>query len=122
MIFSLPNVAKEAMSVAYYGDHLNVSWEIVSLKNKTEGDRIIEERKEQKHTKTLPLPPATKFEEIRAVLEDDCLTVSWPNRRRSSHRSGHSRGDSKGESSSRRPPASEKHSSTAKRRENNSTG
>lgn len=120
MIFSLPNVAKEAMSVAFYGDHLSVSWEIVSCKNKTEGDRIIEERKEQKHTKTLSLPPATKFEEISAILEDDCLTVSWPNRRRSSHRSGHSKGDS----GSRRPPAStsDKRSGTSKKQGQSAPG
>jgi len=77
--FELPDVRKEDVHVAFQFDRLTITWESVITTEKRETDRtLLRERKERKYARTLPLPPGTQFDDVKAFLEDGRLTVTYP--------------------------------------------
>lgn len=97
--FDLPGIKKEQAHVSFRWNHLVVTWQTVKITEKEEGGRLVREREEKKYTRTIPLPEGTKvsecpsplsceadrrvlqFEEVRAVMDNRQLTLSYPNMR-----------------------------------------
>jgi HSP20 family molecular chaperone IbpA len=79
--FDLPGMKKEQAHVSFRWNHLVVTWQTVKISEKEEDGRLVREREEKKYTRTIPLPEGTKFEEIRAVMDNRHLTLSYPNMR-----------------------------------------
>ncbi|KAH0833204.1 hypothetical protein J3R83DRAFT_12236 [Lanmaoa asiatica] len=79
--FDLPGIKKEQAHVSFRWNHLVVTWQTVKISEKEEDGRLVREREEKKYTRTIPLPEGTKFEEIRAVMDNRHLILSYPNMR-----------------------------------------
>ncbi|QRW17860.1 heat shock protein HSP20-like chaperone [Rhizoctonia solani] len=65
LVFELPGIPKSDIKK-------------VTVEEKAEGERLIRERVEKKYLRTIPIPPAVPFDCIRAVLQDERLTVTYP--------------------------------------------
>jgi len=76
--FDLQDVKKSDVHVSYQNDKVVISWESVTTDERTEGERVIRERREKKYVRTLPLPDATKFEEVKASMDGRRLIVTYP--------------------------------------------
>lgn len=97
--FDLPGIKKEQAHVSFRWNSLVVTWQTVKISEKEENGRLVREREEKKYTRTIPLPEGTKvsmllpsssheadycvcqFEEIRAVMDNRRLILSYPNMR-----------------------------------------
>jgi HSP20 family molecular chaperone IbpA len=79
--FDLPEIKKEQAHVSFRWNHLVVTWQTVKITEKEEDGRLVREREEKKYTRTIPLPEGTKFEEIRAVMDNRRLILNYPNMR-----------------------------------------
>ncbi|KAF8581078.1 HSP20-like chaperone, partial [Ramaria rubella] len=76
--FELTGVNKSDVHVSYQNDKVVISWETVTTDERTEGERLIRERKEKKYVRTLPLPDGTKFEEVKASMDGRHLVLTYP--------------------------------------------
>ncbi|KAG9315193.1 hypothetical protein JVU11DRAFT_4321 [Chiua virens] len=79
--FDLPGIKKEQAHVSFRWNHLVVTWQTVKISEKEENGRLVREREEKKYTRTIPLPEGTKFEEIRAIMDNKRLILNYPNMR-----------------------------------------
>ncbi|KAF8134929.1 hypothetical protein EV363DRAFT_1159673, partial [Boletus edulis] len=79
--FDLPGVKKEHAHVSFRWNNLVVTWQSVKITEKEEDGRLVREREEKKYTRAIPLPEGTKFEEIRAVMDNRHLILNYPNMR-----------------------------------------
>jgi len=79
--FDLPGIKKDQAHVSFRWNNLVVTWQTVKISEKEEDGRLVREREEKKYTRTIPLPDGTKFEEIRAVMDDHRLILNYPNMR-----------------------------------------
>lgn len=80
-IFDLPGVKKHNMHISFRSDHMAVEWTTVTITETEEGGRLVRERKEKIYTRTIPVPEGTKFEEIRATMDNSRLILTYPNMR-----------------------------------------
>lgn len=80
-IFDLPGVKKEHMHISFRPDHMTVEWTTVTITETIEDGRLVRERKEKIYTRTIPVPQGTKFEEIRATMDNSRLILTYPNMR-----------------------------------------
>ncbi|CAE6461403.1 unnamed protein product [Rhizoctonia solani] len=78
LVFELPGVPKSDIKVKFATQKISVAWQKVTVEEKAEGERLIRERVEKKYLRTIPIPPAVPFDTIRAVLQDERLTVTYP--------------------------------------------
>ncbi|CAE6436290.1 unnamed protein product [Rhizoctonia solani] len=78
LVFELPGIPKSDIKVKFAAQKISVAWQKVTVEEKAEGERLIRERVEKKYLRTIPLPPAVPFDTIRAVLQDERLTVTYP--------------------------------------------
>lgn len=78
LIFNLPGVPKADVKVKFATQKITVAWQKVTVEEKTEGERLIRERVEKKYLRTIPIPPAVPFDTVRAVLQDERLTITYP--------------------------------------------
>lgn len=69
--FDLQDVKKSDVHVSYQNDKVVISWESVTTDERTEGERVIRERREKKYVRTLPLPDGTKVR-IDAIMDAAC--------------------------------------------------
>jgi len=78
--FNLPGLTKHDVHVSFHRSRLVVSWD-ESQGMMGQGDRggAVHDRKEKTFSKTMPLPEGTKFEDIRAAMDGDCLILRYPN-------------------------------------------
>ncbi|KAI0030134.1 hypothetical protein K488DRAFT_72447 [Vararia minispora EC-137] len=74
-------VPKHDMDVAFKGNRLIVTWHTVHETEFLEGVIVYREREERYHTRTIPVPENTKFEEIVATYSHGKLVVSYPKAR-----------------------------------------
>ncbi|GAB1521852.1 hypothetical protein RhiTH_004951 [Rhizoctonia solani] len=77
-LFELPGIPKSDIKVKFATQKISVAWQKVTVEEKAEGERLIRERVEKKYLRTIPIPPAVPFDCIRAVLQDERLTVTYP--------------------------------------------
>ncbi|KAG6335661.1 hypothetical protein ID866_3419 [Astraeus odoratus] len=80
-IFDLPGVKKHHIHISFRCDHLTVEWTTIKITEVEEDGRLVRERKEKIYTRTIPLPKGTKFEEVRATMDDRRLILTYPNMR-----------------------------------------
>lgn len=78
LVFNLPGVPKSDVKVKFATQKITVAWQKVTVEEKTEGERLIRERVEKKYLRTIPIPPAVPFDTVRAVLQDERLTITYP--------------------------------------------
>ncbi|CAE6435476.1 unnamed protein product [Rhizoctonia solani] len=78
LVFELPGIPKSDIKVKFAAQKISVAWQKVTVEEKAEGERLIRERVEKKYLRTIPIPPAVPFDTIRAVLQDERLTVTYP--------------------------------------------
>ncbi|CEL55338.1 hypothetical protein RSOLAG1IB_01348 [Rhizoctonia solani AG-1 IB] len=78
LVFELPGIPKSDIKVKFAAQKISVAWQKVTVEEKAEGERLIRERVEKKYLRTIPIPPAVPFDCIRAVLQDERLTVTYP--------------------------------------------
>ncbi|KAG8691436.1 hypothetical protein FRC11_003943 [Ceratobasidium sp. 423] len=78
LVFELPGIPKSDIKVKFATQKISVAWQKVTVEEKAEGERLIRERVEKKYLRTIPIPPAVPFDTIRAVLQDERLTVTYP--------------------------------------------
>ncbi|CAE7146229.1 unnamed protein product [Rhizoctonia solani] len=78
LVFELPGIPKSDIKVKFATQKISVAWQKVTVEEKSEGERLIRERVEKKYLRTIPIPPAVPFDTIRAVLQDERLTVTFP--------------------------------------------
>ncbi|CAE6470717.1 unnamed protein product [Rhizoctonia solani] len=71
-------IPKSDIKVKFATQKISVAWQKVTVEEKAEGERLIRERVEKKYLRTIPIPPAVPFDCIRAVLQDERLTVTYP--------------------------------------------
>ncbi|KAH7341854.1 hypothetical protein B0J17DRAFT_626293 [Rhizoctonia solani] len=78
LVFDLPGIPKSDIKVKFATQKISVAWQKVTIEEKAEGERLIRERVEKKYLRTIPIPPAVPFDTIRAVLQDERLSVTYP--------------------------------------------
>lgn len=86
--FNLPGLTKQDVHVSYQRNRLVVSWTEVEAMEREEQGVVVRERRERQCNRTIALPEGTKFEEIRAAMDDSQLVLRYPNIR---SRAGESR-------------------------------
>jgi len=67
-------------SMAYGAEKATVSWQHITTEEIVENGRLIREKKERRYHRSLPLPRGTKFENVKAFLQDGVLTLVYPSR------------------------------------------
>jgi len=77
-VFHLPGVWKQDVHVNFQNDLISVSWKYVKISEKQRGGEFVREKKEKRYVRNLPIPDGTEFENIKATLESDRLTVTFP--------------------------------------------
>lgn len=80
-IFDLPGVKKHHIHINFRSDHMTVEWTTVTITETEEDGRLVRERKEKIYTRTIPVPQGTKFEEVRATMDNSRLILTYPNMR-----------------------------------------
>ncbi|KAG8881845.1 peptide-N4-(N-acetyl-beta- glucosaminyl)asparagine amidase [Tulasnella sp. 332] len=67
-------------SMQYGAEKATVSWQHVTVEEIVEDGKLVREKKERKYHRTLPLPRGTKFDTVKAFLQDGVLTLAYPSR------------------------------------------
>lgn len=80
-IFDLPGAKKHHIHISFRSDHMTVEWTTVKITETEEDGRLVRERKEKIYTRTIPVPQGTKFEEVRATMDNSRLILTYPNMR-----------------------------------------
>ncbi|KAI0080035.1 small heat shock protein [Panus rudis PR-1116 ss-1] len=76
--FELPGLKKEDVNIDVHNNLLTVSGESKISSERDENGYAVRERRYGKFSRSIPLPPGTKEEEIKASLENGVLTVKFP--------------------------------------------
>jgi len=76
--FDLQGIKKSDVHVSFQNDKVVVSWETVNVEEKMEDGKIVRERRENKFTRTLPLPRGAKFEQVKASMDGRHLNLTYP--------------------------------------------
>jgi len=80
-IFDLPGLKKKDVHISFQRNRLVVTWQTVNVTEREEDGRLVRECKENKCSRTIPLPEGTRFEEVRADMSGRSLTLTYPNMR-----------------------------------------
>lgn len=78
LVFELPGIPKSDVKVKFSTQKITVAWQKTTVEDKSEGERLIRERIEKKYLRSIPIPPAVPFDTVRAVLQDERLTITYP--------------------------------------------
>ncbi|QRV74721.1 heat shock protein HSP20 family protein [Ceratobasidium sp. AG-Ba] len=78
LVFDLPGIPKSDVKVKFSTQKITVAWQKTTVEEKSEGERLIRERIEKKFLRTIPIPAAVPFDTVRAVLQDEKLTITYP--------------------------------------------
>ncbi|KAG8757281.1 hypothetical protein FRC12_010347 [Ceratobasidium sp. 428] len=78
LVFDLPGIPKSDVKVKFSSQKITVAWQKTTVEEKSEGERLIRERIERKFLRTIPIPAAVPFDTVRAVLQDERLTITYP--------------------------------------------
>ncbi|KAL0572051.1 hypothetical protein V5O48_009909 [Marasmius crinis-equi] len=76
--FELPGLKKEDAQIDVHDGRLTVSGETRISEERNQEGYAVRERRFGKFSRTLQLPPGVKEEEIKALLENGVLTVTFP--------------------------------------------
>jgi HSP20 family protein len=77
-VFEFPGVSKEDIQIDLHGGKLTVSAETKQSEEHNESGYAVRERRYGKYSRTLQLPQGVKDEEIKAVMENGVLTITFP--------------------------------------------
>ncbi|KAG9005083.1 hypothetical protein FRB93_009952 [Tulasnella sp. JGI-2019a] len=67
-------------SMEYGAEKATVTWQHVTVEEIVEDGKLVREKKERKYHRTLPLPRGTKFDTVKAFLQDGVLTLAYPSK------------------------------------------
>ena len=76
--FELPGLKKEDVTIDLQNNRLIVSGEANFSDEKEENGYVVKERRSGRFSRTVPIPPGTKPEDIKASMENGVLTVTYP--------------------------------------------
>jgi len=76
--FELPGLQKEDVNIDVHNNLLSISGETKISSERDENGYAVRERRYGKFSRSIPLPPGVKTEEVKASLEDGVLTVTFP--------------------------------------------
>ncbi|THG94511.1 hypothetical protein EW026_g6978 [Hermanssonia centrifuga] len=76
--FELPGLKKEDVNIDVHNNVLSISGESKISADRDENGYAVRERRYGRFSRSLPLPPGVKNDEVKASLENGVLTVSFP--------------------------------------------
>ncbi|KAL4066044.1 HSP20-like chaperone [Scleroderma yunnanense] len=76
--FELPGLNSEDVCVDVQNDRLTISGEATVSETRDEENYVVRERSYGKFSRTLPLSPGTKHDDVKAKMENGVLTVTFP--------------------------------------------
>ncbi|RPD58624.1 HSP20-like chaperone [Lentinus tigrinus ALCF2SS1-7] len=76
--FELPGINKQDVNIDVRDNVLTVSGESKQETEKKENGYVVRERHFGRFSRSLPVPPGIKPEEIKAAMENGVLTVTFP--------------------------------------------
>ncbi|KAF9649849.1 small heat shock protein [Thelephora ganbajun] len=76
--FELPGLSKDKVNIEVHNGNLIVSGEVSESTDKTEHGYSIRERRTGRFSRSIALPDGVKHQEIKAMMENGVLTVTYP--------------------------------------------